>query len=112
MTLTERAGGLLFTRARRGGLTATVAATLVATLTATLASWARGWGDGCFSVKDEEDDDDKDDDQDTKKQHSTRWGHLWRHTVAFSDVPPYPPSLLEAHCRFQQILHPSLVEWI
>jgi hypothetical protein len=71
MTLTERAGGLLLTRARRGGLTATVAATLVAALSTTLASWARGrWGNGCFSVEDEEDDDDKDDDQDTKKQHS------------------------------------------
>jgi hypothetical protein len=75
MTLTERAGGLLLTRARRGGLTATMAAARSAALSTTLASWARGcWGNGCFSVKDEEDDDDKDDDQDTKKQHSINSG--------------------------------------
>jgi hypothetical protein len=77
MTLTERAGGLLLTRARRGGLTATMAAARSTALSTTGASWARGrWGNGCFSVEDEEDDDDKDDDQDTKKQHSTRWGHF------------------------------------
>jgi hypothetical protein len=77
MTLTERAGGLLLTRARRGGLTATMAAACSAALSTTLASWAglRFWNNGCFSVKDEEDDDDKDDDQDTKKQHSTKWRH-------------------------------------
>jgi len=76
MTLTERAGGLLLTRARRGGLTATMAGSAgSAALSTTGASWARGrWGNGCFSVKDEEDDDDKDDDQDTKKQHSINSG--------------------------------------
>ena len=78
--LTEGAGRLL-TRARRFGLTATVAGSALSTPPSTTgAFWTRGrkgrGRDGCFPVKDEEDDDDKDDDQDTKKQHSITGGDI------------------------------------
>jgi len=105
--LTEGAGRLL-TRTRHFGLTATVAAALSTPPSTTRASWTRGGKGGgfCSSIKDKEDDDDKDDDQDTKKQHSIKWGHLWRrkrpHTPMGTLRFPIPLSLEE--CVYLYIL--------
>jgi len=76
MTLTEGAGRL-YARARRFGLTTTIAATFVTSLSTTGASWTglRFWDNCRFSIENKEDDDDEDDNQNTKQQHSTRWRH-------------------------------------